>query len=138
MQSVSQQIVKVLNETPNLKSSEIAKKMGVDVKKVYHSLYYMVRAKKLKRKAGRYSIVYELPMTTMPVVEVSEPTSAKPETSSNVRDVMVRRLMSQLNSLQKDYEYLKEEHKENLIKFYDAKAVIKYLEDKLVSVLGGK
>lgn len=127
MQSVSEQVVKLLNETPNLGAKEIAEKTGAKISRVYYALSYMTKTKKIKRRNGKYSIAYELPMTTMPVsIDV-------PETSPTIR-----KLQDQLRALQDDYHHLKEEHSENLIAFYDAKAVIKYLEQKLIDVLGKK
>lgn len=125
MQNVSHEIIKVLNETPNLKTPEIASKTGLTLKQVYYAVSRLRKAGKLKRRNGKYSVVFELPMTTMPIEskEVSQP---KYNDQS-----MLSKLTGRLNALQQDYEHLKEEHHAMMVNYYDAKAVIKYLESRL-------
>lgn len=127
MQNVSHEIIKLLNETPNLKTPEIALRAGLTLKQVYYAVSRLRKAGKLKRRNGnRYSVVFELPMTTMPIA-VDETTHKNPSVSSE----MVHKLTGRLNALQQDYEHLKEENHAMMVNYYDAKAVIKYLESRL-------
>jgi DNA-binding IclR family transcriptional regulator len=63
--SPTQQIVKLINEQPNLRAGEIIKTTGIEDAKVYRTLSYLVKTKKLNRRAGKYTIAYGLPMTAI-------------------------------------------------------------------------
>ena len=54
--SPTQQIVKLINEQPNLRAGEIIKTTGIEDAKVYRTLSYLVKTKKLNRRAGKYTI----------------------------------------------------------------------------------
>lgn len=77
---------------------------------------------KLKRRNGKYSVVFELPMTAI------TPTEA-PVVKSELK--RVQELLSKIQRLEATVSELRDLHHQTLIDFYDAKAVIKYLEGRL-------
>ena len=122
MQSVAHQVIKALNETPNLTSKELVAKTGLDLKQVYYAVSRMRKNGKLKRRNGKYSVVFELPMTAI------TPTEA-PVVKSELK--RVQELLSKIQRLEATVSELRDLHHQTLIDFYDAKAVIKYLEGRL-------
>jgi hypothetical protein len=122
VQNVAQQIIKVLNETPNLTSKELVAKTGLDLKQVYYAVHRMRKNGKLKRRNGKYSVVFELPMTAI------TPTEA-PVVKTDLK--RIQELLSRIEYLEIELEDAKDKHHQALIDFYDARAVVKYLEGRL-------
>ena len=132
--SPTQQIVKLINEQPSLKAGEIIKTTGMEGGKVYRTLSYLVKTKKLSRRAGKYTIAYGLPMTAInpeqPTVQVQMP---KPHVTAKVQNE--RKAMREQDLLHTDISELKnkiadleEQLQDMSVKYYDALAVINYLE----------
>ena len=116
---ISHKIVKLLNQTPNLKAGEIIAKIKEPSTKVYQTLSYLHKTNKLKRNGQRYSVQFELPMTSMPIPAVK----TQQETD--------KKYNKEMDALRVELDELKADHSELLTAYFDAKAVIKYLEEKL-------
>ena len=130
--SPTQQIVKLINEQPNLRAGEIIKTTGIEDAKVYRTLSYLVKTKKLNRRAGKYTIAYGLPMTAITPEEKTkiEPPTAARQKAHGQRMRMLDNLLPNAN-LEKELQETKDELHKYAVKYYDAKAVIKYLAQKL-------
>lgn len=130
--SPTQQIVKLINEQPGLRAGEIIKTTGMEDAKVYRTLSYLVKTKKLSRRAGKYTIAYGLPMTAITPEEKTkiEPPTAAGQKVHGQRMRMLDNLLPN-TGLEKELQETKDELHKYAVKYYDAKAVIKYLEQKL-------
>lgn len=119
---ISHKIIKLLNETPDLKAGEVASKLKVSPTKVYQTLSYLHKTNKVKRANQKYSVQFELPMTgipltTAPVARVEQETDKK--------------LRKEIDGLRNELADLKADHSELLTAYFDTKAIVKYLEEKL-------
>jgi hypothetical protein len=99
-------------------------------------LSYLVKNKKLNRRAGKYTIAYGLPMTAITPEEKTkiEPPTAAGQKVHGQRMRMLDNLLLSTNpnaDLEKELQETKDELHKYAVKYYDAKAVIKYLEQKL-------
>ena len=119
---VSHKIIKLLNETPNLKASEIASKLKIPPTKLYQTLSYLHKTNKLKRVDQKYSVQFELPMTAMPLT-TSSTTRVERETDNKLR--------KEIDTLRDQLADVKQQHAELLEAYLDTKAIVKYLEEKL-------
>lgn len=119
---VSHKIIKLLNETPNLKASEIASKLKISPTKIYQTLSYLYKTNKLKRVDQKYSVQFELPMTAMPL-----PTSS----TARVERETDNKLRKEIDTLRDQLADVKQQHAELLEAYLDTKAIVKYLEEKL-------
>jgi len=86
---------------------------------VYQTLSYLHKINKLKRNGQRYSVQFELPMTSMPIPEVKTQQEAD------------KKFNKEIDVLRAELDELKADHSELLTAYFDSKAVIKYLEEKL-------
>lgn len=121
----SKAVIKFLNENPNSKAKTVIDSTNLDAQTVYRVLSYLHRTKRLSRRAGRYSVAYALPMTA---ITAEEKQSAPVE--SPVANVM-RKTEAENKRLHAEIESLNTQLKLVSIKYYDAMAVVKYLEKKL-------
>ena len=119
---VSHKIIKLLNETPNLKASEIASKLKISPTKIYQTLSYLYKTNKLKRVDQKYSVQFELPMTAMPLTTSS---TARVEREAD------NKLRKEIDTLRDQLADVKQQHAELLEAYLDTKAIVKYLEEKL-------
>ena len=119
---VSHKIIKLLNETPNLKASEIASKLKISPTKLYQTLSYLYKTNKLKRVNQKYSVQFELPMTAMPLT-TSSTARVERETDNKLR--------KEIDTLRDQLADVKQQHAELLEAYLDTKAIVKYLEEKL-------
>lgn len=119
---VSHKIIKLLNETPNLKASEIASKLKISPTKLYQTLSYLYKTNKLKRVDQKYSVQFELPMTAMPLTTSS---TARVEREAD------NKLRKEIDTLRDQLADVKQQHAELLEAYLDTKAIVKYLEEKL-------
>lgn len=119
---VSHKIIKLLNETPNLKASEIASKLKISPTKLYQTLSYLYKTNKLKRVDQKYSVQFELPMTAMPLT-TSSTARVERETDNKLR--------KEIDTLRDQLADVKQQHAELLEAYLDTKAIVKYLEEKL-------
>lgn len=119
---VSHKIIKLLNETPNLKASEIASKLKISPTKIYQTLSYLYKTNKLKRVDQKYSVQFELPMTAMPLT-TSSTARVERETDNKLR--------KEIDTLRDQLADVKQQHAELLEAYLDTKAIVKYLEEKL-------
>lgn len=117
--NTGKEVIKVLNKTPNLKAGEIVKHTGIAVDKVYRALSYLVKTKKLSRRGGKYSIAYALPMTAITPED-------KPDNQPVIQ--VMRKAETENKRLHAEVETLKDQLQDVSVKYYDALAVIKYLE----------
>lgn len=120
--STGKEVIKVLNKTPNLKAGEICKALGMQgmgIDKVYRALSYLVKTKKLSRRGGRYTIAYGLPMTAIAP-------DAKPDPQPVIQ--AMRKTETENKRLHEEAETLKDQLQDISVKYYDALAVINYLE----------
>ena len=119
---VSQKIIKLLNETPNLKAGEVASKLKVSPTKVYQTLSYLHKTNKLKRVDQKYSVQFELPMTGIPLTTIP---------AARVEQETDKKLRKEIDGLRSELADLKADHSELLTAYFDTKAIVKYLEEKL-------
>lgn len=124
---VSQKIIKLLNDTPNLKAGEVASKLKISPAKVYQTLSYLYKTNKVKRVNQKYSVQFELPMTSIPMAideAVKIPTA-------RVEQEIDKKLHREVYALRNELNDLKADHSELLMAYFDTKAIVKYLEEKL-------
>lgn len=121
----SEKVIKYLNENPNSKAKAVIDSTNLEAKSVYRVLSYLHKTKRLNRRAGRYSVAYALPMTSI-TAEEKQPTPVE----SPVVNVM-RKTETENKRLHAEIESLNTQLKLVSVKYYDAMAVVKYLEKKL-------
>lgn len=121
----SKAVIKFLNENPNSKAKTVIDSTNLDAQTVYRVLSYLHRTKRLSRRAGRYSVAYALPMTA---ITAEEKQSAPVE--SPVANVM-RKTEAENKRLHAEIEDMKDQLQDISVKYYDALAVINYLEKLL-------
>lgn len=119
---ISHKIIKLLNETPNLKAGEVASKLKVSPTKVYQTLSYLHKTNKLKRVDQKYSVQFELPMTGIPLTTIP---------AARVEQETDKKLRKEIDGLRSELADLKADHSELLTAYFDTKAIVKYLEEKL-------
>ena len=122
----SSKVIKFLNENPNSRAKTVIDSTNLDAQTVYRALSYLHKTKRLSRRAGRYSVAYALPMTAI-TAEEKQPPVPKPA----LKDKALSSLLLKVRSLERELEEIRQESHDYAVKYFDAKAIIKYLEDRL-------
>lgn len=121
----SAKVIKYLNENPNSRAKAVIDSTDLDAQTVYRVLSYLHKTNKLRRRAGKYSVAYDLPMTAITAEEKQPAPTENPVTN------VMRKTEAENKRLHAEVESLHEQLKRVSVKYYDAMAVVKYLEKKL-------
>lgn len=140
MHTVSSKIIEALNKTPKLDAGELVKATGLTSKQVYHALAYLKKKKILRRVNRKYSVVFGMLPDVVdipPIISMLGPVKEekvvvdKYVRGPSERDF--RELKGKFDRLEYEHEELKNKCVQATIAHLDAKAVIAYLEARLVS-----
>jgi len=127
-------VIKYLNQNPNSRAKAIIDSTDLDAQSVYRVLSYLHKTKKLSRRAGKYSVAYDLPMTAITPTQQVTPKNVEQSRQIAALQFEVDKQELLIKTLKEQNEDLKRESTELNIKYYDSQAVVKYLEQKLANV----
>lgn len=139
MHTVSSKIIEALNKTPKLDAGELVRATGLTSKQVYHALAYLKKKKILRRINRKYSVVFgmlpdvvDTPPTIPTFEPVKEEKAAVNKYARGPSERDFRELKGKFDRLEREHEELKNKCVQVAIAHLDAKAIIAYLEAKLV------
>ena len=128
--SVREAIIEFLKTNPGSKPAKIKLHTNKPMNQVYTMLANLAKKGILRRRNHAYWLVDSVPMTALnpeqPNVQVQMPNTSKP-IESPVTQVM-RKTEAENKRLHEEIETLKEQLQDMSVKYYDAVAVINYLE----------
>lgn len=128
--SVRKAILEYLKLNPGSRAAKIAAGTYKPINQVYTNLGVLLKKGALKRQSQAYWLVGSVPMTAInpeqPTVQVQMPKPSGP-IENPIANVM-RKSEAENRRLHEEVETLKEQLQDMSVKYYDALAVINYLE----------
>lgn len=128
--SVRKAVLEYLKLNPGSKAGKIAAGTYKPIAQVYTSLGMLTKKGILRRRNHAYWLVDSVPMTALnpeqPNVQVQMPNTSKP-VETPITYVM-RKAEAENKRLHEEVETLKDQLQDMSVKYYDAVAVINYLE----------
>ena len=129
--TVREAIVEYLKLHPGSKPATIKANTSKPMNQVYTTLSKMVKQNIVRRRNGSYTLINTVPMTTINTGEAVE--VQLPTTSVNPVANVMRKTEAENRRMHAEIESLKDQLQDLSVKYYDALAVINYLE-KLFSL----
>jgi len=129
--TVREAIVEYLKLHPGSKPATIKLNTNKPMDQVYTTLSKMVKQNIVRRRNGSYTLINTVPMTTINTGEAVE--VQLPTTSVNPVANVMRKTEAENKRMHAEIESLKDQLQDLSVKYYDALAVINYLE-KLFSL----
>lgn len=123
--SVSQAMLACIKSHGPMSAADIAERIKKPAAQVFTSAWKLTKANKLVKENGVLKLV------NAPALTAIKPNMAKP--SSTIRSItpMEKALSDRVSKAEKEVDSLKRELTQMSVNYYDALAVIKYLESKI-------